>query len=559
MAKRRRRSTRRVEHNPHAVRRSSPPAEHESHAIAPVPIPHPATPSRAEGIALYTCVALSSALLVADTLAIDFDHPRADLVIELAARAVMLVLVLMTVKRFREDSDLRLLPWAVVLVSLDAYWQTTYRHIGGRPLEWLEMVVKYLATGAGLALLLRVCARFGTKHDALQRYLDLGSVALGVLLVVVGIAHGVLYIGSCYFFVPSTAQCIVTAPAERALQAYLSVDALTRVVIAVAAVIGYIRAPRPYRERTLFVAYFSFWFALGTAVDFVGRMPLPHYAVALLQVADAVTTAFFPLTLVYTASRNKLFVSGTSLIRRTVRYGMPSLIVAAVAAGVEVYLHRGALETTAKKLHVEEQNLEYAVGVPFLLAWKLLEELFKRTPLEDAVERLIKPENAAQRDRLQSFMNAIPYIGELHALERHLETALTHGISATFADIFWRDAMGNTFDPLVSNRTPLPPPLRATDPSVRRVAAGKHVRLNGKDESIPGADIAVPMPVAGKQYGVLICGPPHGEEAHFEETVVKHIKEFATTAGNAIFALKQRGKPRALEMSTPVPSPEVIK
>ncbi|MBV9438496.1 MAG: hypothetical protein JOZ24_00740, partial [Candidatus Eremiobacteraeota bacterium] len=141
-----------------------------------------------ELLALGGCIALSAVLLVIDAKGGGWNPARPDLQIELVARGLMLVLALFAVTRTAGDRDTRLLIWAVVLVSLDAYWQTTYRHLGGRPLEWAEMIVKYVAVGTGLGVLLRLCAQFGdAPRMRFRALLHDWSFAIGGALTAVGL------------------------------------------------------------------------------------------------------------------------------------------------------------------------------------------------------------------------------------------------------------------------------------------------------------------------------------------------------------------------------------
>jgi hypothetical protein len=51
------------------------------------------------------------------------------------------------------------------------------------------------------------------------------------------------------------------------------------------------------------------------------------------------------------------------------------------------------------------------------------------------------------------------------------------------------------------------------------------------------------MPVRGKPYGVLICGAPLHEIVHFAHDEIEHLKEFAATAGSALFAFGAKLRP----------------
>lgn len=283
-------------------------------------------------LGFYAAVALSGVFLVLDSAAGILGGRRADLAIELLARALMLVLAVLAARETKGDLRLRLLLWAVVLVSFDTYWQSTYRYLGGKPIEWLELFVKYAAVPAGLALLLRLCVRFGNgMPDRLRGWLDRYAFPFGAVLALIGLVHGSLYVRSCYFFVPGRDQCLVSPAAVASLDAYLVADALLRLAIVAAAAISYVRASREYKHRTLLVVAASVVFALGTATHFVSRLYVGYDAAVLLALADAVTMLFFPLALLYASTRGKLFdVEFT--VRRIVSAVLAALVLFAVWA-----------------------------------------------------------------------------------------------------------------------------------------------------------------------------------------------------------------------------------
>jgi hypothetical protein len=513
-----------------------------------------------ERVAAYACIALSAAFIAIDVAGGGLSPRRPDLVFELFARVLMLVLAFVAIRRTRGDPNLRLLLWAVILVSFDTYWQSTSRHFGGKPLEWVEMIVKYVAVGAGLGLLLRLCARFGDAPPSRLRSLLAGSaLALGGVLAAVGIGHGVLYIGSCHYFVPGRDQCIVDDAALFALQAYLVVDALLRALIVVAAITGYVRSSAAYKQRTLLVAAASIVFALGTAIDFLGRLQLTYDTATMLQLADAIATLVFPLALLYAATQRRLFD-----VEYAVKLGVSYALAAAILTAMwkvtlivaEVVLHSGALkflvpasESPATRTWQGELPLELAVGVPFLLAWRPLEGW-----LEHHFDALIMPERTKRRGRLRAFIAQIPFIDSLVELEQTLQHALTRGISATFADIFWHDGK-NGYGAYLSSRNPRPPYLHEDDPPVPKVVQGRPVCLKCRHATIPGAELALPMPVGGKTVGILVCGPPESRDVtRYAADEVADIKAFAATAAGALFALRANVKrPARVRAAAPVP------
>jgi hypothetical protein len=432
--------------------------------------------------------------------------------------------------------------WAVLFASLDAYWQTTYKHVGGRPLEWTEMVVKYVAVGAALGLLLRLCSHFGDAPPTRFRsFLHDWSYAIGAALAVIGLVHGVIYIQHCYYFDPGTGECIADDATRLWTRAYLIADAAVRLAIVAAAVIGYRRSTLEYKQRTMLVAYFSAWFALGTAIDFLARQPLPYFAVLLLQVGDAVTTLLFPLGLLYAATRRRLF-DVEYVVKMTTSYSVSTLVVVLLLAGVETLLHElwmspfHAEEHPSKESTLSLVAIEFFAGVLFVLCWKPFEKW-----LESVLDRTM-PERTERLERLRGLINKIPYVATLTELRKELREGLSAAVSAQFADIFLHDGKAG-FGAYLSNRAPEPLYLSENEPPLTEIVRGGHVCLGCRNETVPKAELAMPMPVRGKPYGVLICGAPLHEIVHFAHDEIEHLKEFAATAGSALFAFGAKLRP----------------
>jgi hypothetical protein len=508
--------------------------------------------SRAELTAVFACAVASAAFVVVDVLGVRdgaFDPARRlDLGIELAARVLMLVLAVFAATRTQSDPEVRLLVWAVLLVSLDPYWQTTYKHVGGRPLEWTEMVVKYVGIGLGLGLLLRLCSRFGDAPPTRFRsFLHDWSFAIGAAVSAVGLLHGVLYIQHCYFFDPATGQCIRDGATVLSTNAYLTANAAIRLAIVAAAVIGYRRSTLEYKQRTMLVAYFSVWFALGTAIDFLARQQLPEAAVIFLQVGDAVTTLLFPLGLLYAATRKRLF-DVEYVVKITTSYSLSTVVVILVLAGLETLLHElwmkpfRAGEDPPKESVQFLVAIEFFAGVLFVLWWKPFEKW-----LEKVLDRTM-PERAERLERLRGLINKIPYVASLSELRKELREGLSAAVSAQFADIFLHDGKAG-FGAYISNRAPEPLYLSENEPPITDIARGGHVCLGCRDEKVPRAELAMPMPVRGKPYGVLICGAPLHEIVHFAHDEIEHLKEFAAVAGGALFAFGAKLRPERADKS----------
>jgi hypothetical protein len=479
-------------------------------------------------LGVYSCVAISGGFIAVDALNGGLSRTRLDLGIELVARALMLVLAVLASSRTQGDRNLRLLMWGVIAISLDAYWQNTYRHFGGKPLEWLEMVVKYAGVGVGLGLLLRLCASFGDAPvGRLRAWLRDWSLAAAALVSLVGLWHGVVYIQSCFFFVHGTDQCIIGDQGVFALDAYLVGNALLRAAIVVAALIGYLRSSPEYRQRTLLIAFASIVFALGTIVHFLARLNLPYDAVLVLQIADAVTTLLFPLALLYAATRKRLF-DVEYLVKRSVSYTLASLIVAGILIAVELFIH----ERLFGLLNIKEnQLLDYAVGIPFLLLWRPLEHR-----IGERVDHIILPERQRRHKRLRAVISRIPFVEDLVELEQLLRRALHDAVSATFADIFVHDGKDG-YGAYLSSRDPQPAYLSDKQPPLPQLARRKHLCLGCSHDDIPDAELAVTMPVGGKPYGILLCGRPDRDEVdHFASDEIADISTFATMAASALFA-----------------------
>lgn len=551
-------------------------------------------------LGVYVCVALSAGFIVLDALGGGLNPKRPDLVIELFARVLMLVLAVLAARATRGDRNLRLLLWGVVCLSFDTYWQTTYRHVGGKPLEWLEMSVKYVGVGLGLGLLLLLCARFGDEAGSrLRAAIRRWALPFGAALTAVGLWHGMLYIRSCYFFFPGRDQCIISDQALFALDAYLVLDALLRATIVVAAVVGFVRASPDYKQRTLLVAFASVVFALGTVVDFTARLQLTYDAAAVLQIADAVTTVLFPLGLLYAATRRRLF-DVEYMVKRSVSYTLASLIVvglwvaavalldaalrqhapagasAALAIGVvfnrqlrgaarwtvaQVAAHRretilfvSGLLIAVVELTLHQRVHDLAVAALAAVQHGKPEEsplleyavgvpfLFCWKPLADGidrrVERFVSPERAKRRDRLRSVIAEIPFVATLAELKAVLHKALRTALFARFASIYLHDGE-DCYQAYVwsPDREPEPRFLCETEPPVPRLTRRRHICLGCADKGIPDGELLLRMPVGGKTFGIFLCGPPRRAEVlHFAADEVAELEVFAATAGNALAA-----------------------
>lgn len=516
-------------------------------------------------IAVFTCAALSAAFVVVDALGGGLNVHRLDLGIELIARVLMLVLAALAASKVLGRQHLELLLWSVLCVSFDTYWQTTYRHIGGRPLEWTEMIVKYVATGVGLGLLLRLCAEIADDGSGrLRRFIAKWWFVPAGALAAAGLVHGILYIQSCYFFVPGRDQCIISERALLALDAYLVLDALIRIAIVAVAVTGYVQSSPSRRERTFLVAVSSCVFALGAAIDFLARLGVSYDTAIVLQVFDAVTTLQFPLALLYVGTRNQFYGVRYAFKIHASR-ALASTIVLALwyvtSIVVELTLHK-RMTTTFRWLPLNEEYVEYAVGLPFLLMWKPVEK-----KLEGAVEGVLMRDRLKRRQHLRDLIHRIPYIDDLVVLEKHLHRALTDGVNAKFADIFVH-AGQRRFGTYLSSREPgLPqrhevraPFLHAKEPPVPAVCNGENCS-RWTNPVIPDGKLAVPMPGGGKPYGILVFGPPaDGERKDFDREEIDQLDDFGAIAGSALYALRSNKKraPRTRRPAVSVPPLEEV-
>jgi hypothetical protein len=514
---------------------------------------------RMRRLALIACV-ISAAFIVIDAAGGGLDPRRPALGIELVARILMVILAVIAIGKSRGGLNALLVAGAVVCASLDTYWQTTYRHLGNSRLEWIEMLVKYVATGLGLGLLLRVCARFGAASvRRSRRSLEWWSLPIGGVLSAVGVLHGVSYIRSCYFYYPGRDQCIIGEPAMHWLNGYLVIDALVRLTIIAAAVTAYFRSSSSHRERTFLVALASCVFGLGAAVEFLGRLRSSYDAALVLQTFDAVTTILFPLVLLVAIHRRQLF-DVRYPFKIAVSYTLATTLVFSLwyvtKIIVEITLH-GAVHTALNPIEnrMPEKVFDYAVGLPFLLVWKPVEKW-----LEGVVENLVMADRKKQRERLRDFMRKIPYIDNLVELEYHLQTALSEAVYAKFAEIFLH-AGKKGFGTYLSSRDPQPPILHhtrapfflRTEEPVPTVCRGK-LCLACENPKIPDGKVAIPMPGGGKPYGMLVCGPPDGgEKPKFARDEIEQLTDFAATAGSALFALRS-GTKRAPRRKSAVPS-----
>jgi hypothetical protein len=521
---------------------------------------------RALRLALLACV-ISLAFILLDATGGGLDLRRLALGIELLARILMVILAVIAIGKSRGGLNASLVAGALVCASLDTYWQTTYRYFGSNRLEWIEMLVKYAATGLGLALLLRVCARFGAASGRRSlRWLERWSLPIGAALSSVGVVHGISYIRSCYFYVPDQNQCIIGEPAMHWLNAYLIVDALVRLLIVAAAVIAYFRSSPSQREHTFLVALAGSVFGVGAAVEFLGRLRSSYDAALVLQTFDAITTITFPLLLLVAIRRRELF-DVRYPFKIAVSYTLATALVLAswyvTSIIVEITLHQGVHTALLPIEHrLPADFFEYAVGLPFLIAWKPVEKW-----LEASVENLIMADRKERRERLYEFMRKIPHIDDLAELEHHLQTALSKAVYGKFAEIFVpagkskigirlssRDPQPEVQPPIL-HRTRAPFLSRTEDP-VTKVCRGERCS-NYKNPKIPGGKLAIPMLGGGKPFGMLVCGAPH-ETRDFAPDEKDELTDFAAAAGSALFALGC-GVKRTPRRKPTVPSKFVVR
>lgn len=494
-------------------------------SAAPAARPRLALDTRGHQRAVYVLVALSLAFVIADTIG-DWHRHRVDLQLESLARIFMLVVAVLAAYLTKGHHSTRLLMWGLVGISLDVYWETAYGYGG---FQWVAMAVKYLGVPFGLVCLTRLAANFGEgERSGIRELIYVAAPAMGVAVAAVGLMHGFLYITDCYRI---NGGCeFVSVFAIRTYGWYVVADALIRIVTIAAATIGLFASPEKYRSRLVLIAASCVLLAAGTSIDFLARViPGATAWIPGLQYVDALTTLLFPIGLLIALLRRQLF-DLDYVIRRWLAFTM-AVGFSVVAFTVCEELLQAALSKFA--WNVGPRWLpDVFIGVAVTLLFKPVDKIAM-----ESIDRYILPDRKKRLDALRRLAGKLALADNIAELLRQLKT-LKKAAGATFADIFLGDGRGD-YAPFTWSTEACPAPVMGTASVVQRLGVGKAVRLKDHNRIVPKAHLLLPMPVAGKLFGILACGPKHldGEDDRYDPQEVSELEAVARQAGAALYAL----------------------
>ncbi|HEY9085896.1 MAG TPA: hypothetical protein VIN40_08205 [Candidatus Tyrphobacter sp.] len=475
--------------------------------------------------AIYAFVALSLAFVVVDSVR-DWHLHRADLQLESLARLFMLVVAVLAAYLTRGHHHTRLLMWGLVGLSFDVYWETAYGYAG---FQWVAMAIKYLGVPFGLVCVTRLAATFGEgPRSGVRELIYRAAPAMGVVVAALGLLHGYLYITNCYR-VGGGCEFISTL-AIRSYGWYVVADALIRIVTIAAAVIGLFSSSEKYRSRLVLIAGSCVLLATGTSIDFLARVVPPATVwISGLQYVDAVTTLLFPIGLLIALLRRQLF-DLDYVIRRwlafTIAAGFVVITFAVCEQLLQIALSRFTWPIGPRWLP------EVLVGVAITLLFKPVDKLSM-----ESIDRYILPDRKKRLDALRRLAAKLALTDNIADLTRQLET-LKKSAGASFADVFLRDA-GGDYAPFTWSTEVRPALVAGTASAVQRLSAGKAVRLKERNRTIPKAHLLLPMPVAGKLFGILACGRKYldSEDDRYDPAEIGELEAVARQAGAALYAL----------------------
>ncbi len=388
--------------------------------------------------------------------------------------------------------------------------------------------------------LLRLTAQFGDAPSVWRARVRTAAPWLGAALAVAGLLHGVSWITQCQN------DC---APADRPLDAlaitsydaYLFLDAFVRALMIAAAIAGLVHASKSERQRLLLVAISCTLFAAGTIVNFSARL-LPLDAVFpsdWRHIIDAVSTLAFPILLWIAILKRRLFDVEYVLSRALVY----SAVIATLGLSfvlteqlLHFFLGKWSYETVIIALLGEENAKHFdlemiadvLVGIALTFAFKPLEEL-----ATDRAAHALAPEREKRIKLLTEFAEHLPLISDGAVLERRLVQTLERGTDAIFADVYTRDAHG-AYIPTPTSAAAAPP---IGDEVASRLARGKPIVGAHARSMLMSAELALPMLVAGKLFGVIVCGPKRSEVSYAPDEI-KQLAAIAREAGAGLFALR---------------------
>jgi hypothetical protein len=313
---------------------------------------------------------------------------------------------------------------------------------------------------------------------------------------------------------------------------YFGLDAFGRLLTLFAALAGLVSSPEN-RQRLLLIAVSCAVLSLGTALDLTTRFfqPSPNY-LALVQTIDALTTLCFAIGIFLALKRGLLFDVVYMVTRGTV-YICCFIALLLIVGTIEGWIHwRGS--GVAELLHLDQIlpggnfTIDVMISIGCVFGFKRFED---RAADELAVRVLGDEEKSIER--LQHFQRQIGVFTKSGALTGKLLNVLRTTARATCVDVFLRDADG-AYVAIASSREPKPDSVRAEQ--LPRRLQGFHETWLRDGGCVPGACIAFPMPVGGRLFGFLACGPKPENIAYTKEEV-HEIFGIARETGAALFAL----------------------
>ena len=460
---------------------------------------------------------------------------RLDLELEFLSRASMLAVAAFALRATRGDACARLLVWGLIGVSFDLFWQTNFDPGWS---QWSAMTIKYVAVSAGLATLLRLTAVYGDGTSRFRTVIAAAAPWFGLVLAITGLLHGSLWITQC------RADC---DPAEHPIDAlaitsyngYLLLGAVLRAAMIAAAVAGIATASPRERQRLILVTVACVLFATGTLVNFSARL-VPFEGMPSREtrdVLDAALTLAFPLVLWIAILRRRLF-DVEYVVRRALVYGFVILAIGLSITVAEQILHYeigkwGDDTLIAEHVGPEakdrfEMLVEIGVGLALALLFKPLEEAATRR-----VEHAMAPEREKRLDVLREIAERIPLIASAPDLERRLLRSLERGTDARFVEAYVRDPDGGYAAALAAPGTALHLPGDAA----ATLARGKPLKGAAAQGLVPGAELALPMVIAGKLFGILVCGSKRSEVSYAPDEL-RELTAIAREAGSSLFAFR---------------------
>src|SRR5579872_6049908 len=442
-------------------------------------------------------LAVLSVCFVARDLALDWN--RGDLLAEGIARLLMTVLAVFCACVTKGNRNTRLLMWALLLLSFDVYWQTAYGHGG---VEWLAMAVKYLALPIGLMCLVRFCANFGDgDYRGLRaRIYDWAPVA-AIIVAGFGLARGVTWIHTFDQYV-STGVFTGDRWSEYMYNGYLISDAALRFTTIVAAVTGLARSSEPYRSQLALIVCSCAVLALGTILDFAGRIPPAGSAWRTgLMYLDASTTLLFPIGLSVALFARQLFdVNVDYVLRRAMALTIATGVTIALFSLADALLKTFIVPNVKGAFAGRDWIADASVGFVLVLFFQRLE----KHSLE-AIDEYVLPARKERLSRLRAIGEGLLQITSLNELFAfNLADRVKAAAGAQFVDVFLRNPSG-TYKPMpqLCNEGVPAPEIDRADPLITDgLRNGKHA-VFGRGSPWPNGGTAFPMFAAADLYGFV--------------------------------------------------------